>query len=277
MLKERKVWMTIRGIERPPYVAAAESAIISTLLKNEGHIKFTNTEEILRALAALEKDGHLSKTEYQKGNAWANQWMTNPASDKYFAMQYFWPKAVDAFGLGKLIAIIAAVIVISGATISFFSPNTPLSNFIEKVVLHSDEPAIVSIPTTTNVSTTTEIVNSPIIRAANSNVAVGNTAPVSQTIRAYPKARLESATSSDSVLQSDNFYHTSYKLTLWYIPGTLENKTFFASSTVFTYCLEPKAAGLRLQPMYADLVDIECLSKNPPPEKGVLFVLTNPN
>ena len=126
-------------------------------------------------------------------------------------------------------------------------------------------------------SSTTATIVRPVVNAKDSNVSIGNLAPVSQTINKYPPPKLTVEQISHSQLREDGYYHTSYSL-VWDDPlGILQgDDRRFRSNGIFTECLPPISAGFQLKgSRMAEMSKIECLSKEipPKPEEMLLFCM----
>lgn len=109
-LKERKLWFIIRRLElgKLPGTVVLQEEVVANALASKC---FKTQQEVERTIDALQMDGHLSTNgQYSNSNVYQPGLKTNPASEKHFAIQYFWPKVADAFGFWKILGIIITVL-----------------------------------------------------------------------------------------------------------------------------------------------------------------------
>jgi hypothetical protein len=131
MLKERKLWFIIRRLElsKLPGTVVLQNEVVANALASKC---FKTQQEVERAIAALQRDGHLSPEGEYNNIVYQPGLRTNPASDKHFAIQYFWPKVADAFGFSNIIGIIIAIFI----GISTLDPQSLGYKLFERIMSH---------------------------------------------------------------------------------------------------------------------------------------------
>jgi len=104
MLKEQKVWMTIRSFEKAGHRPVPKEWVIKEL---ENKYTRAETTRILDSLLIQHWTAYGEAIEKEKVVEGVE---TEAHGDSYFPWRYFWPKLVDAIGLGKILGIIVTIL-----------------------------------------------------------------------------------------------------------------------------------------------------------------------
>lgn len=123
MLRDRKVWLTLRALENAAphgnHGAGQQEIPINALIgavlaKNKSWFswpRFRYVEDVQRSIDSLSGQGqwvwHSSTVAHHIVTPTIK---TEARGDSYFPFFYFWPKLVDAIGFGKILGTIALVL-----------------------------------------------------------------------------------------------------------------------------------------------------------------------
>ncbi len=132
MLKDRKVYLTLRELEKKDAGVSPVDfkVLISTLLeKNKCSppwMTFSDEKEVRRVFQSLVGQGYALHERYSLGNSFVQGVKTMPNGDTHFSFPYFLSKWVDEWGFWKILTLLLGLL--------SFVPNGVASKLIDLII-----------------------------------------------------------------------------------------------------------------------------------------------
>jgi hypothetical protein len=107
MLRERRLWLIIRNLERETNKPAVPRKLVFEKALRSG---FLDYDDVIRVFESLVKQGKAEYLLMTVGVGNEKCLKTDPTGDNYFAHRYFWPKVADAIGFWKILSAIGVLV-----------------------------------------------------------------------------------------------------------------------------------------------------------------------
>ena len=148
MLKERKIWFILRGLEEKTNSNSAPTDLfVSTVLEKNSKslpwMRFRDRKEVMRIFQSLVYEDlawHVKHRTIDDVNVDGVQ--TEAKGDGYFKFIYFWPKLLDAVGFWRVAAIVIGIV--------SFVPNGIGYKIIDRLLPERLTGTISNVPTVIN-------------------------------------------------------------------------------------------------------------------------------